>query len=199
MNIRSQIENYVPFNKQEIKDKEMILKYIDSFDDILTRENEIAHFTSSGFVLNETRDKVLLIYHNIYNSWGWTGGHVDGESNFLEVAKREVQEETGVKNVKAIDENIFTIDVLPVISHIKKEKYVSAHVHISMTYLIEVSDTELLSIKEDENSNVAWFSLDSFLDFVKEEHMKPVYNKIIEKAKYLNLINIEFKNMKNKT
>ena len=41
-----------------------------------------------------------MIYHNIYNSWAWPGGHADGESDLLGVAMREVMEETGIKNLK---------------------------------------------------------------------------------------------------
>lgn len=185
MNLKELISKYEPYNEQEVKDKEMILKYIDLFDDVLTRENEIVHFTCSGFVLNKTRDKVLMVYHNIYNSWAWVGGHADGESDFLRVAIREVQEETGVKEVRPISEEIISLDVLSVLGHVKRGKYVTPHIHVSVAYLLEVDEEETLHIKEDENSNVDWLSLDSFLDLVKEEHMKPIYRKLIAKVKKL--------------
>ena len=44
MNLREQIKEYKPYNEQEEKDKEMMLKYIDTFEDVLTRENEMCHF-----------------------------------------------------------------------------------------------------------------------------------------------------------
>lgn len=188
MDVKVQIENYVPCNEQEIKDREMILKYMSLFDDVLTRENEIVHFTCSGFVLNKTRDKVLMVYHNIYNSWAWTGGHADGESDFLSVAIREVEEETGVKEVTPISKEIISLDVLSVLGHVKRGKYVTPHIHISVAYLLEVDEEETIRIKEDENSNVGWLPLDNFLDEVKEEHMKPIYQKIIDKAKKLGYI-----------
>ena len=34
-----------------------------------------------------------MVYHNIYNSWSWLGGHADGETDLLAVALREVKEE----------------------------------------------------------------------------------------------------------
>lgn len=188
MNIRNEIEKYVPYNEQETKDKELILKCIDTFDDVLTRNNEIVHFTCSGFVLNETRDKVLMVYHNIYNSWSWTGGHADGELDFLSVARREVEEETGIKEIKALSNNIISVDMLTVFGHIKRGKYVSSHMHISVAYLFEAKESELIHIKEDENSNVGWLALDTFLDSVTEEHMKPIYIKIINKVKEMKYI-----------
>ena len=45
------------------------------------RQIETALFTASAWVVNPARNKVLMIYHNIYNSWSWTGGHADGETD----------------------------------------------------------------------------------------------------------------------
>ena len=119
--LKEQIEKYIPVNEQEKKDKEFMLKTFEDFDDVLTRENEYLHFTSSAFVVNKNRDKVLMIYHNIYNSWGWTGGHADGEEDLLSVAIREVEEETSVKNIKVLNNReIVAIDTLPVAGHVKR-------------------------------------------------------------------------------
>ena len=96
---------------------------------MLVRENEIAHMTSSGFIVNKDRTKVLMIHHNIYNSWGWTGGHADGDSDLIAVAIKEAKEETGIKNANPITNDICSIDILPVNSHIKKGKYVASHLH----------------------------------------------------------------------
>lgn len=52
--------------------------------------------TASAWVVNKDRSKVLMIYHNIYNSWSWLGGHADGETDLLAVAIREVREEAGI-------------------------------------------------------------------------------------------------------
>ena len=90
MNLKEQIKNYIPYNEQEKNDKEMMLKYIDTFEDVLTRENRMCHFTASNWIVNKERTKVLMIYHNIYKSWAWTGGHADGDSDLLHVALKEV-------------------------------------------------------------------------------------------------------------
>ena len=66
MNILKQIENYKPYNSQEEKDKEVFLRYLKTFDNYLSRENEYGHICSSAFVLNKERTKIVMIYHNIY-------------------------------------------------------------------------------------------------------------------------------------
>ena len=90
--LKQNIENYLPYNEQEEVDKRIMLKYIEDFDDVLTRNNEYGHFTSAAFILNKQRTKILMIYHNIYKSWAWVGGHSDGDSDLLNVAIKEAKE-----------------------------------------------------------------------------------------------------------
>jgi len=177
------IKRYNPYNEQEKKDKEIILYCIDIFDDILSRNNEIVHITSSAFVVNKTKDKVLVVHHNIYNSWSWTGGHADGEEDLLAVAMKELTEEAGVKSIHPITSEIFSLDILPVLGHIKRGKYVSAHLHLSVAFVVEVDENELLIVKKDENSGVKWIPSDEMITCTNEPHMQMVYKKLISKIK----------------
>ena len=184
MNLKSEIENYKPYNEQEEKDKQTMLKYINTFDDVLTRDNEFGHFTASSWAVNKERTKVLMIYHNIYKSWAWTGGHADGESDLLGVAIRELKEETGVKNVNVVKDGIVSLEIICVNGHIKRGKYVSSHVHLNLTYLLEVDENEVLKIKEDENSGVKWVNIEDVEKVSNEEWVvEKVYKKLNEKLK----------------
>ncbi len=177
-----EIKNYKPINAQEEKDKEQILKAYSLFgDSLLTRENEFMHFTSSSMILNETHTKVLMVYHNIYKSYSWTGGHNDGDSNFLHVAKKEAMEETSIHEPKLIKDGLASLEILPVIPHIKRGKYVSAHLHLNVSYLFESSEEENIHIKEDENSNVKWIGINELDHYISEndKEMLPIYKKIL--------------------
>ena len=79
------IEKYRPYNEQEEMDKPLILNWIKNEKDAFLRENKIAHITASAWVVNKDRSKVLMVYHNIYHSWSWLGGHADGETDLLSV------------------------------------------------------------------------------------------------------------------
>ena len=124
-NLIRQIENYPPFNEQEEKDKALILGWISNNENAFSRENTVAHITSSAWVVNKDRSKVLMVYHNIYNSWSWLGGHADGETDLLSVAVREVKEEAGISNVTPVSKDIFSVESLTVDGHWKNGKYVS--------------------------------------------------------------------------
>lgn len=175
---------YIPVNEQEEQDKKVMLDYINKFpDNILTRENEFAHITSSGFILNKELDKALMIHHNIYNKWAWTGGHVDGDGDFLHVAIKEAIEETGIKEFTPISDKIVSLDILPVYGHIKNNKYVSSHMHLSVAYLLIADDKEELKIKPDENTGVAWFPLEKFTTEHFNNRDLYLYQKIISKAR----------------
>lgn len=181
MNLKEQIKNYIPYNEQEKNDKEMMLKYIDTFEDVLTRENRMCHFTASNWIVNKERTKVLMIYHNIYKSWAWTGGHADGDSDLLHVALKEVEEETGLKNLKILSDGIFGIQILTVDSHIKRGKFVPSHLHLDCCFLLEADENEVVKIKADENSGVEWIDIDKATEVTNEEKMKPIYTKLNEK------------------
>ncbi len=183
-NLKENIKNFKPYNEQEEVEKRIMLNYLNDFDDTLTRQNEYGHFTSSAFVLNKQRTKILMIYHKIYNSWAWVGGHSDGDSDLLYVAIKEAKEETGIKNVVPIFNNIYSIEIINVNGHEKKGKYVGSHVHLNVTYLLEADENEEIHIKEDENSGVKWVPINEILNTTSEQWVRDrVYAKIIDKMK----------------
>ena len=177
-----QIENYPPFNEQEEKDKALILGWIRNNENAFSRENTVAHITASAWVVNKDRSKVLMVYHNIYNSWSWLGGHADGETDLLSVAIREVKEEAGISNVRPVSEEIFSLESLTVDGHVKKGNYVSSHLHLNITYLLEADSEEQVSVKVDENSGVMWFSPEDALAKSTEPwFVEHIYSKLIKK------------------
>ena len=182
MDIREAIRNYTPFNEQEAADKALILDFLAKNPDAFYRTNLVAHMTASAWVVNPARDRVLMVYHKIYDSWSWTGGHADGDEELARVALRELREETGVRSARLLTEEIFSLESLTVDGHEKHGAYVPSHLHLNVTYLLEADDHDPLTVCEEENSAVRWFSLDGALKASSEPwFVRRVYSKLNEK------------------
>ena len=82
----------------------------------------------------------------------------------------------------ALAGEIFSLETLTVDGHEKRGKYVPSHLHLNLTYLLEADETEPLTVCEDENKGVAWFSLDDALKASTEPwFVKRIYGKLNEK------------------
>ena len=184
MGIYEQIKAYRPWNAQERQDQALILAFLERNPDAFYRSNLLAHMTASAWVVNPQRSKTLMVYHRIYDSWSWAGGHADGEENLLAVALREVREETGVQRLRPVTEEIYSLEVLTVDGHEKHGKFVPSHLHLNVTYLLEAEENQTLRVCEAENSGVAWFSLtDALAASTEPWFVERIYKKLNEKLK----------------
>ena len=182
MEILESIERYIPFNYQEERDRVLILRALREEKNIFFRENEAMHMTASDWVTNETQDRVLMAYHNLYDSWSWLGGHADGECDLLSVALREVCEESGITRVRPASEEIFSLEILTVDGHEKRGRYVPSHLHLNVTYLLIADEDDVLRIKPDENSGVKWFTPKGAVEASSEPWFRTrIYTKLNEK------------------
>ena len=189
--LKKEIERYVPFNEQEERDKGIILEILESEENILTRENQKYHFTVSAWIVTPDRKKVLMCYHNIYDSWAWLGGHTDGDSNIREVILKEVREESGVTNIRFLLDEIFSLEILTVSGHIKKGKYVSSHLHLNITFLLEVEENEKLLINPDENSGLDWIAIEEIpIKSSEKWFVENIYSKLNTKVEIYKSKNI---------
>lgn len=178
MKLRQMLLNYTPCDMQEAQDRQMMLDALDNLQDVFTRKNQFAHFTASSWIVNQNRDHALMAYHNIYRTWAWTGGHADGETDLMKVAIREAQEETGIADIGPFSGEIYSIEVLPVNPHVKRGSFVSAHLHLNVTFLLVADDRQKIQCRPDENSAVAWLPLAQAENNPDEPYMSAIYRKL---------------------
>ena len=126
-----------------------------------------------------------MAHHNIYRVWAWTGGHADGEGDLLSVALREAREETGAVHVRPLSAEIASLDILPVWGHVKRGKYVCAHQHLNVSYLLLADEADPLRPRAGENTRVAWLDAARLLEFTNEWQMDGVYTKLLNRARTL--------------
>ena len=78
------------------------------------------HITAGALVIDK-KGNVLLNHHKILDKWLHFGGHSDNDSNSLNVAKREVMEESGIVDVEDFGGKIFDVDVHTIPENLEKK------------------------------------------------------------------------------
>ena len=109
------------------------------------------HVTGSAWIIDKTRQHVLLTHHAKLNKWLQPGGHADGDEDIRRVALREVTEETGIADPCVVAPGIFDIDI----HVIPARKDFPEHEHYDVRFLIEADNTIPLIIT-DESNDLAW-------------------------------------------
>mgnify|MGYP001517656667 CR=1 FL=1 len=165
MSYQEDIWRFEARNVQEEADQRQILAFIRrDADGVLQREHP-AHITASALVFNPAKTKVLLVFHNQFRAWSWTGGHADGQADLF-------------REVEPLSPAIQSLDILPVWGHEKQGRYVTAHLHLSVGYALTAPENQLLAAKTDENSGVRWVSVRQLEQYVTEPYMLYIYRKI---------------------
>lgn len=156
--------------------------YISLFISLLESNNSFqrthvpGHITGSAWIVDRTRQYVLLTHHAKLNKWLQPGGHADGDENVLGVALREAEEETGVKNFLVLHEGIFDIDIHP----IPERKDMVAHDHYDIRFLVEADKQEPLIITE-ESHDLGWIKIEELAKY----NDSPSLARMAEKVKQL--------------
>jgi len=137
------------------------------------RSRLAGHLTASCWVLDDS-DRVLLMHHKKLDKWLQPGGHADGEEDLLNVAKKELQEETGLVNFN-VDAEIFDLDI----HTIPLRKDIPEHLHYDVRFLFTAANPDEIQ-KNHESIDLKWVSLglvqdlcngeQSILRMVKKSH-----------------------------
>lgn len=111
--------------------RDRILEFIAEHPDALYRTCEEGHLTGSALVVDDDRQRVLLMLHAKLGRWLQPGGHADGEGHLAAVALREASEETGIEGLRLV---IPAIDCD--VHAIPERGHERAHEHMDVRYLV---------------------------------------------------------------
>jgi len=154
------------------------ISFVEAHEDCFYRELWPMHVTGSTWVVNQNRDKVLMLHHRKLDQWFQPGGHADGDADILRVALKETTEETGIRaeEIKLVTMDVFDVDI----HSIPTTGSDPAHEHIDIRFLVEINDS-LPVPGNDESHEVLWIDLKEVCVY---NNNRSTY-RMIEKTRYM--------------
>jgi len=157
---------------------ERMKHFVAAHEDCFHSELWAGHVTGSAWVVNPTRDKVLMLHHKKHDQWFQPGGHADRDADIRRVALRETHEETGIapEHIKLLSDRIFDVDI----HTIPASRHGPRHQHYDIRFLLEIDD-RLPVPGNDESHDILWVPL----------HQAPRFNnnlsthRMVEKTRRL--------------
>lgn len=154
--LQQQLMAHQPYDDKEKTDLAAMISFLQAGGNCFDRTHLPGHFTGSALLVNQAGDKVLLNHHKSLNFWMQFGGHADGNADLFDVARREVQEESGFMDVEPVISHILDIDIHGIPYNARKAE--SAHLHYDVRYIFRLQSRNDNFIVSDESIDMRWCS-----------------------------------------
>jgi 8-oxo-dGTP pyrophosphatase MutT (NUDIX family) len=125
-------------------------------DPFMRAHFEPGHFTASAFVIAPDGGALLLIQHPKLRRWLQPGGHVEADdADLLAAARREIEEEVGLRDLTLVAEGLFDLDVhrIPALGS------EPPHEHFDVRFAFRAPDRHLRVGADTEAKVARWFTL----------------------------------------
>lgn len=118
------------------------------------------HVTASAWIINSERTHTLLLFHRKLQRWLQPGGHADGNENVAEVARKEAEEETGLRHFLFPSTHFFDLDI----HTIPARNAEPAHQHFDFRFLV-IADRALPLYPNAESAGLQWVELNRLAEW----------------------------------
>lgn len=103
--------------------------------------------------MDKTGSKFFMVHHRKLKIWVQPGGHADGEWDLKQVALKEVQEESGLVDLRMLSEGIFDVDI----HYIPPLGQIPGHYHYDVRFCFQENKGAEFVCSE-ESLSVAWMT-----------------------------------------
>lgn len=178
------LDKYLLIYPDELSRQNKLLGFINFYDDseLINWNNFAGHITVGGFIYSRKENLFLVLYHKDLNMFLYPGGHVDiTDCSLIEAVRREIFEETGIKNINKLnigDDELIPFDIDTHLIEYNERLNLPQHYHFDFRYLFFVDDVIDIKIDNDELIDYKWVSIDDLSNDVN-------YKTVISKLKFL--------------
>lgn len=161
-----------PLEKQSLIILENYLKKFND-DEIVDWNNVSGHITVGAFVYCQKKDMWLALYHKDLKMYLYPGGHVDkNDKNLITATLRELEEETGLKDLTLF--NLKPIDIDIHLIPFNERVLMPEHYHFDFRYIFLIEDIDKVVVDKNELRDYQWI-------LSSELSMNANFEKVIKK------------------
>lgn len=169
----SLLSSYTSTDSGEVEMLDETIRFVNDNPLCFERTLHIGHVTASGWVVSKDREQVLLMHHRKLDRWFQPGGHCDGDPDVVNVARKEVQEETGLSDFDLVRNRIFDVDIHLIPANSKEV----AHYHYDIRFLFEADPGSELT-RNVESKEVKWVPVQEVVILNNSESIMRMVRKI---------------------
>ena len=138
------------------------------------KDKSIRKVVSCGIIpvyMHENKERKFLLVLQNNGNWSFPKGHVDKDETFVETAKRELFEETGLVDVNIFSEKFF--------SHSYIGEYEQEIFDKTVHYFVAYAGTQKVTIQEEEIKDFCWCSATNILKKLKHKSAQNVFKEAL--------------------
>lgn len=147
------LTSYASDDKKQNNNKNQFIKLLQDFPQYcFGREINVPHFCGGGMLVDKSGEYVLLAQHRKLDILTFFGGHADGDSDLLNVARKETIEESGFNDIQLLSDGIFDLDLQTCFYNTE------THFHFELRFLFQTQQEASDDIKPPniESKELKW-------------------------------------------
>ncbi|MFN8053188.1 MAG: NUDIX hydrolase [Acidimicrobiales bacterium] len=158
------------------RDRLLIAHLVDGRVDAATRTTRPGHLTGSAFVVDDARERALLLFHTKLQRWLQPGGHADGDMNLANVALREASEESGIAGLR-----VWSVPIDLDIHRVAPPRE-DPHLHLDVRYLV-VAPPGARPEGNEESQALRWVTEDELATYDVDAGLRRMARSAFELAR----------------
>ncbi|HEV8019945.1 MAG TPA: NUDIX hydrolase [Candidatus Lustribacter sp.] len=162
------VREYNPFDDRERAMRERLVAFLEThgaraFD----RSTAPGHVTASAWIVDPGRTQTVLLHHRKLARWLQLGGHVDGDPDVRGAALREAREESGLRTLRFVLDDVYDIDV----HRIPARGSEPEHDHYDLRFALEADPREPLRGNAESHA-VRWIALSDLESYAIDDSVR---------------------------